>query len=241
MLAKKNVLGVGITNATENEILEYILGHWDKKICILTPNPELIVLGRKNPLFLGILNRAQIALCDGVGLFLAAQFLGQGVKQRISGVDFMQRFCQEVSRKPITVGFLGGGPGVAERTADCLKTKYSGLKVAFTGSEWQEYNTYNGYKNYKDYKKIDILFVAFGSPKQEEWITKNLETLPVHVVMGVGGAFDFVSGAVSRAPVWIRKIGLEWLFRLAVEPWRIKRQLALIEFILLVLKEKLHL
>jgi len=106
---------------------------------------------------------------------------------------------------------------------------------------YKYYNTYNGYKNYKDYKKIDILFVAFGSPKQEEWITKNLETLPVHVVMGVGGAFDFVSGAVSRAPVWIRKIGLEWLFRLAVEPWRIKRQLALIEFILLVLKEKLHL
>lgn len=87
--------------------------------------------------------------------------------------------------------------------------------------------------------KVDILFVAFGSPKQEIWIYENLDKLPVKVAIGVGGAFDFLSGKIKRAPFWIRKAGLEWLFRLINQPWRIKRQLALIKFVILILKEKL--
>jgi N-acetylglucosaminyldiphosphoundecaprenol N-acetyl-beta-D-mannosaminyltransferase len=87
-------------------------------------------------------------------------------------------------------------------------------------------------------KKTDILFVAFGSPKQEIWIAENLNQLPAKVVIGVGGAFDFISGKVRRAPVFIRQLGLEWLFRLIIQPWRIKRQLKLLTFIDLVLKEK---
>jgi len=84
---------------------------------------------------------------------------------------------------------------------------------------------------------VDILFVAYGFPKQEEWIAKNLPKLPVKAAMGVGGAFDYISGNVSRAPFFVRAIGLEWLFRLIRQPWRIKRQLRLATFILLVIKE----
>lgn len=239
MLVKKNVLGIGITDATEKEILEYILDHLEKKIFIVTPNPELIILARKNPEYKTILNHAQIALCDGVGLFAAAKFLGKRLKQKISGVDFMEDLCREVSKKPITVGFLGGGGDVAEKTAECLQKKYPGLKVVFAGQEWGNNN--NNYKRYKDYKnhRIEILFVAFGSPKQEEWIAQNLETLPVSVAMGVGGAFDFISGGVWRAPLWVRKLGLEWLFRLLLQPWRVKRQLALLQFFWLVVKERI--
>ena len=85
----------------------------------------------------------------------------------------------------------------------------------------------------------DILFVAFGSPKQEKWIYENLPKLDVTVAIGVGGSFDFISGKVKRAPVFIRNLGLEWLFRLIIQPWRVKRQIALLEFVILVLKEKL--
>jgi N-acetylglucosaminyldiphosphoundecaprenol N-acetyl-beta-D-mannosaminyltransferase len=127
------------------------------------------------------------------------------------------------------VGFLGAGPHVAGLTAECLREKYPGLKINFTETEW----------NFeKEYPKTDILFVAFGSPKQEIWIAENLSRLPVKVAIGVGGAFDFVSGKVKRAPVFARKLGLEWLFRLIIEPWRIKRQTRLIKFIFLVCKEK---
>lgn len=87
---------------------------------------------------------------------------------------------------------------------------------------------------------IDILFVAFGAPKQEFWISENLEKLPVKIAVGVGGAFDYISGKTPRAPGFIRNIGLEWLFRLIVQPWRIKRQVALLEFAWLVIKQKLR-
>jgi len=86
---------------------------------------------------------------------------------------------------------------------------------------------------------IDILFVAFGAPKQEFWISENLDKIPVKIAIGVGGAFDYISGKIPRAPFFVRKLGMEWLFRLLVQPWRIKRQLSLIEFAWLVIKEKL--
>jgi len=86
---------------------------------------------------------------------------------------------------------------------------------------------------------IDLLFVAYGFPKQEEWMAEHIHNLPVQVMMGVGGAFDYISGQVPRAPRFLRKLGLEWLFRLAVQPWRLKRQLALFDFAFLVLKKRL--
>ena len=102
----------------------------------------------------------------------------------------MENLCKEVSNWPITVGFLGAGPGVAEKTAECLMKKYPGLKVGLVAQEWSE-----GLKD----KKVDILFVAFGSPKQEIWIADNLNTIPAKVVIGVGGAFDFISGKVAKS------------------------------------------
>jgi N-acetylglucosaminyldiphosphoundecaprenol N-acetyl-beta-D-mannosaminyltransferase len=136
--------------------------------------------------------------------------------------------------------------------------------VVFAGEEWpsEDFLTKNQYKvssikhkGQEDIKNVEknslnteylipntgigILFVAFGAPKQEFWINENLDKIPVKVAIGVGGAFDYISGKTPRAPTFIRSIGLEWLFRLVVQPWRIKRQLALIEFIWLVVKEKL--
>jgi N-acetylglucosaminyldiphosphoundecaprenol N-acetyl-beta-D-mannosaminyltransferase len=161
---------------------------------------------------------------------ITGKVMGKPLQERIHGVDLVKSLCKEVSRQPITVGFLGAGPNVAEKTAECLKREYPQLKVGLISQEWSE--------ELKS-KKVDILFVAFGSPKQEIWISKNLEKLPAKVVVGVGGAFDFISGRVKRTPLFMRKLGLEWLFRLIIQPWRIKRQLRLIQFIFLVLNEKL--
>ena len=147
------------------------------------------------------------------------------------------------------MGFLGGKDGVAEKTAECLQKKYPGLRVNFAGSEWpNEMKDEKGELKNREktshlsflisHLSIDILFVAFGVPKQEFWISDNLEKIPVKIAIGVGGAFDYISGRVKRAPEWIQNIGLEWLYRLIREPWRLKRQLALLEFIRLVIKEK---
>lgn len=239
MINKKNILGVGITNATKKEVLEYItksLGSNYKKYFIVTPNPEFLVLASKNSKFKNILNNAELALADGIGVVLAGKIMGKSLKERITGIELLESLCSAVAEKPITVGFLGGRENVAEKTAECLVKKYHGLKVGFANSE---YNFYKNYKDYNGYKNIDILFVAFGAPKQEIWISENLEKIPVKIAIGVGGAFDYISGKVQRAPIWVRKIGFEWLFRLVQEPWRLKRQLSLLEFIFLVLREKI--
>jgi N-acetylglucosaminyldiphosphoundecaprenol N-acetyl-beta-D-mannosaminyltransferase len=291
MISKEKILGVGITNAPKKEILEYVVKNvenFKKKLLIVTPNPEFLVLAGKNNDFKNILNRADLALADGVGVVIASKFLGKPLKSRFAGVDLVESLCREVHEKPITVGFLGGRGGVAEGTAECLRKKYSGLKVAFVGEEWslgsdhsfddaskpsgdtslvyeniskssvEQFEQYHSKEkvrqsshedsrsrsNHEPYAirhtPVDILFVAFGAPKQEFWIDKNLDKIPVKVAIGVGGAFDYISGKIPRAPKFIRNIGFEWLFRLIVQPWRIKRQLALMEFILLVTKEKIN-
>lgn len=242
---KKKLLGVDLSIASEKEVLEYIIEKikfeakkfsdpQDRKakFYIVTPNPELVVIANKDKSYKKVLNNANLALPDGVGIMWAGKVLGVSLKEKITGIGLVESLCRKVAKRPITVGFLGGRPQIAEETAECLKKRYFGLKIGFFGSE---------IKDFGDLKGTDVLFVAFGSPKQEFWIAKNLNKLPVRVAIGVGGAFDMISGKVSRAPLWVRNIGLEWLFRLIIQPWRIKRQLSLLLFIFLVIKEKFSL
>ena len=229
---KTFLLGVGFSNASEQEVLEFIytgLQNSSKKYYIVTPNPELLVIAQKDSNYKTTLNNAKLALADGIGILWAARLMGKPLKQRITGADLTESLCNHVSKQPITVSFLGGGPNIAEFTAECLQKKYPGLKVSWFSQEYD--------KSLKD-KETDILFVAFGSPKQEIWIADNLNDLNAKVVMGVGGAFDFITGKVPRAPKFLRNLGLEWLFRLIMQPWRIKRQVSLIRFVFLVIKEK---
>ena len=200
MFEKKNVLGVGITDVTKEEILEFIirgLGNQGEKYFIVTPNPEILVLADNDHEYRSILNDAKIALADGMGVVLASRFLGRGLKGRVTGIDLLESICQGVSEKPITVGFLGGGPKVAEMAAECLEKKYPGLKVVFAAPELDKVSS----KRLSESTfGIDMLFVAFGAPKQEIWMSKNLRNIPARVAMGVGGAFDYISSKVGRAP-----------------------------------------
>lgn len=229
---KRKLLGVGFSIASEEEVLEYLVKNIQsssKKIFIVTPNPELLVIANDDKKYKKVLNSANLALPDGMGIILASKILGVSLKERITGVGLLESICRRVAKRPITVGFLGGGPKIAEKTAECLKKRFFGLKIGFFGSK---------VSNFRQLEGTDVLFVAFGSPKQEFWIAQNLKKLPVRLVVGVGGAFDFVSGKVPRAPKLVQSLGLEWLFRLIIQPWRIKRQLAIVKFIFLVLKEK---
>ncbi|MCL5432813.1 MAG: WecB/TagA/CpsF family glycosyltransferase [Patescibacteria group bacterium] len=280
MLVKNFLLGTGITNASKEQILEYLvkgLKQPSQNYYIVTPNPEILVYANKHKEFQKILNNARLALPDGIGVKWAGKLLGRKFKQKITGVDFMKNVCEKIAEKPITVGLMGGRDGVAERTAECLRKKYPGLRIGFVGEEWdtgrsshysddarkafskpnnitrslnesrlqKESNrkvgavsTFSSSENGQS-TGIDILFVAYGFPKQEIWMSENIDKLPVKVMMGVGGAFDYISGKVPRAPKWVQKIGLEWFYRLIRQPWRLKRQIALLEFVYLVLKERL--
>ncbi len=222
----KHVLGVKIDDVSLNEAIK-IVESWlkiDGKHYIVTPNPEFIVTAQKDLEFKKILNNADLSVPDGNGLKI-----GSDIVCNTPGIDLMEELIRMVSGKGFTVGFLGGRDGVAEKTSKCLQKRYPKLKVSFAVEE---------FKSLKDLKllKTDLLFVAFGHPKQEKWIAENLPKIDVKVAMGVGGAFDYISGQIPRAPRWIRSLGLEWLFRLIIQPRRIKRQLALLKYLWLLTK-----
>lgn len=237
-LEKKKILEVGVTDASSAEVLEYVfesLKNSREKYYIVTPNPEIVVYAHRENSFRALLNESEIAICDGIGLFLASKVLGSTLKARVTGTDLMDAICKnsvkvgkDEVRKPVSIGFLGAGEGVALKTSKCLGQKYPGLSVSFAGAELPK----------GEFPPTDILFVAYGFPKQEEFMRNNLERLPVTVMMGVGGAFDFISGTIPRAPRMMQSLGLEWLYRLIRQPWRLKRQLSLITFLILVLQER---
>jgi len=252
------ILGVKIDNLSLNEVLDKVEGFLEsnKSHYIVTPNPEFLVKAQKDEEFKNILNQADLSIPDGVGLVFASLLLGERIKERIAGVDLMEAICKRAAKKNWPIFLFGAGEGVAEKTGDNLKGRYNGLQVKViqsfqnesSHSDFFERFTLKGsdasQKNLNcslPHKLPFILFVALGAPKQEKWINENLKKMPsIKLAIGVGGAFDFISGNIKRAPKFIRDLGLEWLWRLMIQPWRIKRIFnAVVVFPLLVLKSKL--
>ncbi len=211
----KGVLGVKIDDVSLDEAVVQVEKwiHNGGKHAVFTPNPEFIIIAQKDKEFKEIINNSDMSIPDGIGLKIA------GIKNRTTGTDLMERLIALSAEKGFVVSFLGGREGVAERLIERLKKQYQSISVVSPGSP------------------ADLLFVAFGAPKQERWIAQNLQKIPVNVVIGVGGAFDYFSGRVPRAPGWVRKLGFEWLFRLIIQPWRIRRQFALIKYLWLLTRE----
>jgi len=172
-----------------------------------------------------------------------------------SGVDLMESLLSLSCEKGFTTAYLGGSKKVADKLLKCLRLKYPKLKIVFCSGSMLvnldgdiEFDTKTyGMTMSKDInslnphilsKKVDILFVAFGHKKQEKWMYRNINRLNSRVMVGVGGAFDYISGEVPRAPLYIRQLGFEWLFRAINQPWRIKRLWKLVAYIYLVLFSK---
>ncbi len=225
---KKNILGINIDDVTELTALK-LVEEWlqvKKKYYVVTPNPEIIVAAQTDLDLQTALNNADLAIPDGVGLKFA------GIKNRTPGIDLMEKIIAMAVQQRYTIALMGGRYGVTTRVVERLKLRYPTILITFAedggevSSEGESLDSTNDHLT-----ATDILFVAFGHGKQEKWIAKNLPNIPVRVAMAVGGAFDYLSGDVSRAPNWLRSLGLEWLFRLITQPWRVKRQLALLEFL----------
>lgn len=230
---KKNVLGVKIDDVNIGEAVETV-ERWMKgkaKHYIVTPNTEIVMMAQKDEELKKIINQADLAIPDGIGLKLSGDIVSY-----TPGIDLLEELVKLAAEKAFTIGFLGGRDEVAKKTAECLKKKYPKLKVAFAESGGEISKEGDG-GNSGNLVEVDLLFVAFGPPKQEKWIAKNLNKIDIKVAMGVGGAFDYLSGQIPRAPQFLRNLGLEWLFRLILQPQRIKRQLALFKYILLLTKK----
>ena len=254
------VLGISITNAPKNEILEEIRKYLTRKaiigqksLKIFTPNTEQLVFAHKNPDFTSVLNKADITLPDGIGVVWASTILTKHrVEKSIPGVVFMEDLAATATGCHVPIGLIGGRDNLAVDTLNCLRKKYNLLQDswALDGPDVIFQNSVLKIQNENEKIYFDrlarrivregtrIVFVALGPPKQEYFITMLAPLLSGVILMSVGGSFDILSGRLRRAPVWMRSIGLEWLWRLILEPWRIRRQFALVEFVWLVCKER---
>lgn len=235
-----HILGIRVDNVTCDEALarmeEFIADGRPHQV--VTVNPEFIMTAQEDPCFAHILSQADLNLPDGQGLIWAARLLGASLRERVTGVDTVLRLAELSAEKGYRLYLLGAAEGVAAAAARQLQVRFPGLEIAGThaGSPLPEED--ERVVNWIKRTNAQLLFVAFGAPHQEEWIARNLAHLGVPVAMGVGGAFDFVSGEAKRAPHWVQRMGLEWLHRLIYQPWRWRRMLALPRFVLLVLRER---
>ncbi|GMR18882.1 MAG: hypothetical protein BMS9Abin34_004 [Patescibacteria group bacterium] len=245
-LGRVDVLGVQVDNITMGEAVDKVkeIFRSGKKGFVATPNPEMVMQSRGDEEFRKILNAADISVPDGAGLIWASRIWGTPLKERVTGTDLFLELCAEASRRGGRVLFLEGPEGLmsSEEAARKLKQKYPKLDIAGTLviSRRDDKKALSAIKEASRGRDIDLLFVAYGHGKQEPWIKRNLPKIPVKVAVGVGGALDFAAGVQIRAPRVVRALGLEWFYRLARQPNRLKRQVyALVPFIFLTFRKSL--
>ncbi len=190
---------------------------------IVTVNPEFVMAAQHNQAFADVLHRADLAVPDGAGLALAARWTQQQLRGRVAGVELCERLASLSAQYGWRLFLLGAAPGVADEAAAALKRRFPAMVLAgtFAGSPRPVDEAH--IQSLIAAAKPDVLLVAYGAPAQDLWIARNQPLLQVPVAIGVGGTFDYLSGRVLRAPLWMQRLGLEWLFRLVRQPWRWKR------------------
>jgi N-acetylglucosaminyldiphosphoundecaprenol N-acetyl-beta-D-mannosaminyltransferase len=235
-----DILGVRVDAVTYRDTLD-IITRWIEQRTphqIATANPEFVMAAQQDAVFRQVLAEADLCVADGVGLLWAARRLGVVLPERVTGSDLTPLVAQTAAQRGWRLYLLGAAPGVAERTAHLLEQQSPGLRIA---------GVYAGSPAAAEAPAIvqrvteaqpDVLLVAYGAPAQDLWIARHKAELAVPVVMGVGGAFDHIAGVQRRAPLWVQRMHLEWLFRLATQPWRWRRQLALPRFVWAVLRQR---
>ncbi|MBE6872161.1 MAG: WecB/TagA/CpsF family glycosyltransferase [Ruminococcaceae bacterium] len=203
------------------------------KLKIATVNAEIAYLCEKDATALATIGAFDMVVCDGVGVLYASKIVGTPLKERVAGIELGERIISDIAASGHKLFLLGAAPGVAEDAAKKLCEKYTSLNIC---------GTHDGY--FKDDAHVieqinnsgaDVVFVCLGAPKQENWISANCDKLCASVFIGLGGSLDIYAGNSKRAPAFFCRFGLEWLYRLICQPWRIKRMMALPKYILRVI------
>lgn len=234
-----DILGVSIDSITMDDACEKIYGFLDGNEIrtVFTPNSEIIMTAQRDSVLKDILNSGDLVVPDGAGVVLASSILGKKVPAKVSGIDIIKKLFSDANHS-VSFFLLGAKPGVAELAKQKLVSAYPGIKIA---------GTQHGYFNAGEEESVveainnsgaNVLLVALGASKQEKWIYENKNRLNVKVCIGIGGSLDIFAGKARLAPEFIRKAGLEWLYRLIKEPRRFKRMLDLPRFMFCILKAK---
>lgn len=228
--AQPELFNLSIQGGSLEEILTWCFADTStNQKWIVTANPEILLEAKRNPAYAAVIRQADYLSVDGIGLFIALRILQYAVT-RVTGVALAERLIERAAQDGLRVGFVGGGPGVADRVGAYWKERYPALDVVSEeGGTIQPDGTGDLAEEEALHRLVlkapDVLFVAFGGgTKQESWIARRIGDIPsVKIIVGIGGAFDFWVGRIKRAPKWLQSLGLEWFWRLLQEPRRIKR------------------
>jgi N-acetylglucosaminyldiphosphoundecaprenol N-acetyl-beta-D-mannosaminyltransferase len=210
-----------------------------KKVHIISGNPEVLNTGLQNTVLLdNFTSKNSIIIPDGISIVICSKIVGKPVKQKIAGIELMDNIVKRCEKEKQGIYLLGSTKETVDMCNINLRTKYRELNIV--GSHDGFFQMDNCEEILLEIEKVkpQVLFVAMGCPRQELFITKYMDRLPCKVFMGVGGSFDIIAGNLKRAPKWMINLGLEWLYRVAKEPFRIKRLSTIPKFILKVIKEK---
>ena len=202
---------------------------------VATVNPEFVMRARKDHEFARVLEEAALCLPDGTGVVWAARRQGCELREAVAGVDLVPPLAAMCARQGYRMFLLGAAPGVAAELAANLRDAHPGLEVAAHAGSPDPSDDVETVHRIHDHR-AQVLLVAYGAPAQELWFDRLQERLGVSVAIGVGGAFDYLTGRVPRAPAWMRRAGMEWLARLVRQPWRVRRMAVLPMYALKVLR-----
>lgn len=237
-MQQTEVLGIRFDHVTMEEAVEMteIFVSGKKPHLIVTANPETIMCAKSDQLFAEVLDKASLVVADGVGVVWASKVLGKPVPAKIPGIELAEEILYRSADKGWKVFLVGSEHGVAEKAAGKLQKILPNLNIVgtrhgFFKSGPEERAVISMIKE----AKPDILLAALGVPRQEKWLAAHLGTMRIPLAIGVGGSFNVWAGIDKRAPLWMRKIHLEWFYRLIRQPWRIKRIAVLPIFVLSVL------
>jgi N-acetylglucosaminyldiphosphoundecaprenol N-acetyl-beta-D-mannosaminyltransferase len=238
-----NILGVRVDDVTFDEAVALV----DRFVeeggphAVVTPNPEIVMLARRDPSYRVTLAQSALSIPDGIGLLLAARWLGTPLRKHVRGTDLVHLLAERSVERGWRWFLLGAEDGVAAAARDALRQQYPGLKVvgADPGSPHPQDDEHVR-RRIREVGRVDVILVAYGAPSQERWLERNLAPLDIPVGIGVGGVLNYLSGRTPRAPAWMRRLELEFLHRLITQPWRARRQLALPRFALLAARSALR-
>jgi N-acetylglucosaminyldiphosphoundecaprenol N-acetyl-beta-D-mannosaminyltransferase len=204
---------------------------------IATVNPEFVMRAQRDREFARILESADLCLADGTGVVWALRRQGCSLSGPVTGTDLVMPLAELCARRGHRLFLLGARPGVAPALAARLRSTYPALEVAAHSGSPDATGDEETLRVVREHR-TQVLLVAYGAPAQELWIDRMKDRLEISVAIGVGGAFDFLTGRVPRAPAWMRRAGLEWLHRLARQPWRIRRMAVLPVYAIKVMRSK---
>ncbi|SHJ59995.1 N-acetylglucosaminyldiphosphoundecaprenol N-acetyl-beta-D-mannosaminyltransferase [Clostridium amylolyticum] len=232
------ILDFNIFNGSKKQLLHSIFSD-NKKYHIVSGNPEVLSIALNNSKLLSnFKSENTIIIPDGVGVVIASKMVRNTVKEKIAGIEVMQDILDYSNRNSKSVYLLGATQDTVEALKQKLNIIYKGINICGIRNGYFNKSQEDEVINDIIKKKPFALFVAMGCPRQEEFIINTMDRIECKIMMGVGGSFDVISGRTKRAPKWMINIGLEWLYRIVKEPWRIKRLSVIPFFILKVLKDR---